>query len=247
MSSRQIALQLYTVRDEIQKDFAGTLRQVAALGYEGVEFAGFGELPAQALAHLLSETGLKVAGAHIALAELQGERLDATLAYCRAIGCPTIVLPWLKPELRTLAALQTLASDLNKAGQRCADEGLTFAYHNHNFEFDSIDRRTWFEYLLDMTDPLYVKLEIDVYWAAYAGHEPVALLHQWRERVALLHCKDMAKDRSMTEVGRGVLDMENITRFAQEQGLWTIVEHDHPTLPSLESARISFTYFQTAR
>jgi sugar phosphate isomerase/epimerase len=245
MNGLQVALQLYTVRDETQRDFAGTLRRVAALGYEGVEFAGFGELSEQAMNDLLAETGLRAAGAHIGLAELTDERLEASLTYCRAIGCPTIVLPWLAPELRTLEGIQTLAPRLNAIGERCRSAGMNFAYHNHDFEFANLNGRTWYDHFADATDPALVKLEVDTYWAAYAGHDPLALLQRLGARVALVHCKDLTTERAMTEVGQGTMDMQGITAFAQQQGIWAVVENDHPTIPSLESARISLEYFQT--
>jgi sugar phosphate isomerase/epimerase len=243
MNILQVALQLYTVRDETQQDFAGTLRRVAALGYKGVEFAGYGDLSAQAMAALLAETGLRAASTHIGLAELTGERLGTSIEYCRAIGCPSIILPWLAPELRTLESIQTLAPQLNAIGQRCLDAGISFGYHNHDFEFIDIDGRTWLDHLLEATNPALVKIELDVYWAAYTGHDPLALLNRLGERVALIHCKDMATDHSMTEVGKGILDMQEIISFAQQRNLWAVVEHDHPTLPSLQSARVSLEYF----
>lgn len=246
MHGVQIALQLYTVRGETQKDFTGTLRRVAELGYEGVEFAGYGGLSAAAMTDLLAETGLQVAGTHIGLADLTGTQLDASLAYCRAINCRTLILPWLGSEFHTPAGIQALAPQLNAIGQRCLDAGITFGYHNHNFEFTRINGETWYDHLLAVTDPALVKLEVDVYWAAFAEHDPLALLQKLGTRVALIHFKDMAADRSMTEVGQGILDIQAVTRFAQQHAIWAIVEHDNPTLPSLESARISLEYFRSA-
>ena len=244
MNTLQIALQLYTVRDETARDFAGTLRHVAEMGYAGVEFAGYGDLSAQAMSALLAETGLQAASTHVGLAELTGERLDASIEYCQAIGCPTIVLPWLDPEWRTLEGVQELAPRLNAIGQRCLDAGITFGYHNHDFEFANFGERTWYDHLLEATDPALVKIELDVYWVAYTGRDPLALLNTLGERVTLIHCKDMTSDGSMAEVGQGTLDMQGITSFAQQQHIWAIAEHDHPTLPSLQSARLSLAYFQ---
>lgn len=243
----QVALQLYTVRDETQQDFAGTLRRVAEMGYAGVEFAGYGELSVPAMLSLLAETGLQVAGTHVGLGELSAERLDASIDYAQAIGCSTIILPWLAPEFHTLEGLQHLAPRLNAIGQRCRDAGLTFGYHNHAFEFTQLAGGTWFDHFLTNTDPTLVRLEVDVYWAAFAGHDPLTLLQRLGQRVVLLHMKDMAADSAMTEVGQGILDMQAITSFAQQQQVWPIIEHDHPTLPSLESARISLEYFQAVR
>ena len=244
MNTLQIALQLYTVRDETSRDFAGTLRQVAAMGYAGVEFAGYSDLSAQAMSALLAKLGLQAASTHLGLAELTGERLDASIEYCRATGCPKIVLPWLAPEWRTLEGLQALAPRLNAIGQHCLDAGITFGYHNHDFEFMNLGERTWFDHFLEATDSALVKVELDVYWVAHAGLNPQALLNILGERITLIHFKDMAADGSMAEVGQGTLDMQEITSFAQQQHIWAIVEHDHPTLPSLQSARLSLAYFR---
>lgn len=245
MSNMPVALQLYTVRDEMAQDFTGTIRRVAEMGYAGVEFAGYGKLPAPAMAALLAETGLRAVGTHVGWNELSQERLAASIEYCCAIGCPTLILPWLAPELRTFEGLATLAPRLNAIGQQCRAAGLLFGYHNHNFEFASEHGRTWLDALLEATDPALVRVELDVYWAAFAGHDPLALLNRLGARVALIHCKDMAVDRTMTEVGQGTLDMSGIVSFAQQHGIWVVVEHDHPTLPSLQSARVSLAYFQS--
>ncbi len=244
MNELQVALQLYTVRDETQRDFAGTLRRVAELGYAGVEFAGYGDLSAQAMHELLAETGLRVAGTHLGLDALSDEQLEASIAYARAIGCPALILPWLAPEGRTFEALATIAPQLNAIGQRCHKAGLVFGYHNHNFEFASRAGLTWLDALLEATDPALVRVELDMYWAAFAGHDPLALLNRLGKRVALIHFKDMAADRSMTEVGQGTLPMAEMVSFAYQHGIWAVVEHDHPTLPSLQSARVSVEYFK---
>ncbi len=244
MNALRVALQLYTVRDETKSDFAGTLRRVAQIGYSGVEFAGYGNLSSQEMAALLAETGLRAASTHLGLDALQDAQLDAAMQYCQDIGCSFIVLPWLANEWRTREGIQALAPRLSTIGQRCREHGITFAYHNHDFEFTRVDGTYLLGYLLQVTDPSLVKIELDVYWAAYAGVDPASYLQTLADRVALIHLKDMAADRSMTEVGKGLLDMRSICAFAQARGLWGIVEHDHPHIPSLESARISWEYFR---
>ena len=241
--SLQVALQLYTVRDETSRDFVGTLRRVAQLGYAGVEFAGYGNLTAPEMSALLTETGLRAVATHLRLDVLQGVQLDEAIHYCKDIDCSAIVLPSLPHEWRTLAGIQALAPQLNAIGQRCQQHGITFAYHNHDFEFARTDGTYLLDHLLHATDSSLVKLELDMYWAAYASVDPVAYLQKHTDRIALIHLKDMAPDRSMTEVGKGMLDMQSICAFAEEHNLWGIVEHDHPDMPSLESARISLEYF----
>jgi len=244
MNEPRVALELYTVRDETRRDFAGTLRRVAQIGYAGVEFAGYGNLTSQEMSALLAETGLRAVATHLGLDALQGSQLDASIRYCLDIGCSIIVLPSLANEWRTREGIQALAPRLNAIGQRCLEQSIIFGYHNHDFEFAQVDGIYLLDYLLQATDPSLVKVELDVYWVAYAGVDPVSYLQTLADRVALIHLKDMAADRSMTEVGKGVLDMRRICEFAQARGLWGIVEHDHPQIPSLESARISLEYFR---
>ncbi len=137
-----------------------------------------------------------------------------------------------------------LSPRLDAIGRQCQEHGITFGYHNHDFEFTRVDGVSLFDYLLQATDPSLVKIELDVYWAAYAGVDPVSYLQVLADRVVLVHLKDMAADSSMTEVGKGILNMQQICAFVQSRGLWGIVEHDYPQIPSLESARISFEYFK---
>ena len=244
MNKLQVALELYTVRDETGHDFAGTLQRVADIGYAGVEFAGYGNLNSTAMAALLAQTRLKAASTHLGLDALEGPQLDASIGFCKDIGCPYIVLPSFPKEYRTQEGIRALAPRLDAIGRRCQEQGMTFGYHNHDFEFTRVGAISLLDSLLQNTDPSLVKIELDVYWAAYAGIDPVSYLQVLADRVVLVHLKDMAADRSMTEVGKGILDMQQICAFAQAHGLWGIVEHDHPQISSLESARISFEYFK---
>lgn len=244
MNDLQVALELYTVRDETRLDFAGTLQRVAQIGYAGVEFAGYGHLTSQEMSDLLAETKLKAASTHLGLAALESPQLSASMRYCKDIGCSFIVLPSLPKEWRTPEGIKVLAQRLNAIGRQCQEHGITFGYHNHDFEFTRVDGLYLLDYLLQATDPSLLKIELDVYWVAYAGVDPVAYLQELADRVILVHLKDMAADRSMIEVGKGMLNMQQICAFAQARGLWGIVEHDHPQIPALESARISFEYFK---
>jgi len=243
MNDLQVALELYTVRDETRHDFAGTLQRVAHIGYAGVEFAGYGNLNSTEMSALLAETKLKAVSSHLGLDALESPQLDASIRYCQDIGCSIIVLPSLPKEYRTQEGIKVLAPRLDAIGRQCLEHGITFGYHNHDFEFTRVGAIYFLDYLLETTDPSLVKIELDVYWAAYAGVDPVSYLQVLADRVVLVHLKDMAADRSMTEVGKGILNMQQICAFAQARGLWGIVEHDHPQIPSLESARISFEYF----
>lgn len=239
MDTTSVALQLYTVRDETARDFAGTVRSVAALGYQGVEFAGYGGLPAQEMKALLAETGLRAVSTHVGLQALEQD-LAKEIAYCQAIGCTFLVLPWLAPELRTLETFRQLAPRLNAFGRQCQEAGITFGYHNHDFEFVQQNGETFMDVLLKHTDSTFVKLESDVYWMAYAGVDPSTFLQQHAGRVPLVHLKDMTPERTFTEVGAGTLNIAHIIEVARVSGTQEfIVENDAPRLPSLESAKRS--------
>lgn len=239
MAAIPVALQLYTVREDTARDFAGTVRQVAALGYAGVEFAGYGGLAPDAVRALLDETGLQAASAHVSLDVVEGGMAGAA-EDAAAIGCRYLALAWLPEERRNPQALRELAPRLNQAGRLCREQGIRFGYHNHDFEFRRADGAYLLDILLDATDPDLVALELDVYWAAYAGVDPIAYIRQRAGRVPLVHLKDLAPDRSFANVGDGTLDIPAICATAQQEGAaWYIVEHDRPPAGGLASARRS--------
>jgi sugar phosphate isomerase/epimerase len=239
MSNLLVGLQLYTVRDQTAQDFKGTIRRVAELGYDGVEFAGYGNLSASETSALLKETRLRAAGTHVSLAAIQNN-LEQEIDYCLEIGCPNLIVPYVQPDLLSGEYVRELAQQFNKIGRRCNERGLTFAFHNHNGEFVQADGKYLLDILLDNTDSAYLKLELDSYWATYAGADPIAYLAKRSGRVPLIHMKDMTEQRTFTEVGDGTLNIAGIIQAAQAAGTqWFLVENDAPSIPSLESARRS--------
>jgi sugar phosphate isomerase/epimerase len=234
-----VALQLYTVRDETAQDFAGTVRRVAAMGYAGVEFAGYGGLSSKEVATLLADTSLRAVGTHVGLQALNAD-FDREINYCLEIGCPLLVIPWIGEDWRNAEGARRLSEQLNQYGSRAKERGVTLAYHNHDFEFRSDDGSTFIERLTTATDPAVVKLELDTFWAAYAGVDPISFIQQQSGRIASLHLKDMDTARKFTEVGDGTLDIAGYIKAGQAAGVHTfIVENDAPRIPSLESAQRS--------
>ncbi len=241
-----VALQLYTIRDEMEKDFKQTLRRVADIGYAGVEFAyyGYGDrnLSPTELADLLAETGLKAVGSHVSLDRLN-HNFEREIAYLQAIGKPFCFLPWVNVNtINNSDSLKRFAEQLNELGRRIQSQGITFGYHNHDFEFTNVvDGQTIYEHLIANTDPALVKFELDTYWAAFAGQDVVELIKKLDTRVVTLHLKDMTADRTFTEVGDGTLRIADYIEAGQEAGVKIfIVENDKPAIPSLDSARRSF-------
>lgn len=244
MTKQPIALQLYTVRDETARDFVGTIRKVAQMGYPAVEFAGYGGLSMQEMTALLQETGLQVSSTHVPLTAVEQD-LDKEIAYCRAIGCSYLIVPWLPVERRNGESFRELAARFNSYGSRCSEQGINFGYHNHDFEFAQYEGKYLLDYLIEHTDPQQVMFELDVYWAAFAGLDPSSYIRQHAGRIRIVHLKDMTAQRTFTEVGDGLLHLEQIYQVAKESGCqWYVVENDQPVLPSLESARRSLENLQ---
>ncbi len=245
-----VALQLYTVRDQLREDFAGTIRAVAQLGYDGVQFAGYGNLTAAELRALLEETGLRPAGTHTGLDILEN-RLDEEIDFNLAIGNRWIICPAL-PEARRrdLAGWRQVAASLNAIGKRCRERGLSFGYHNHAFEFPEVPGANGvrgLDVLLGETDPQLVFWEPDVYWIAKGGEDPAALIRRHAGRVPITHLKDMTRDERETfaEVGEGRLDWPAILQASEAARVeWHCVEQDRCERPPLESARISLQHLR---
>lgn len=242
MSSVPVALQLYTVRDEMSKDFQGTVRKVAQMGYAGVELAGTGGLEPQQMTDLLADNNLKPAGSHISLALFEGE-LDQVIAYNLAIGNKYLGVPALPNDMRNPSGFRRAAAFMNDIGREIRDAGLALYYHNHAFEFEVMDGVRGIDILYGETDPDLVKLESDVYWVHYAGEDPAALIRAYAGRFPLVHLKDMVSsgdERTFAEVGEGLIDFAPIFAASEAQGVeWYIVEQDRWSRPSLESARLS--------
>jgi sugar phosphate isomerase/epimerase len=250
----RIGLQLYTVRDHLAGDFAGTLAKVAEIGYEGVELAGIGGYSADDLWRLLDELGLAIAGTHIPLENLE-KQLEAELDYYSALCTPLIVCPWVAPERReTPDDWRSLAESLNRIGAGCAERGIQFAYHHHQFEFVKVGRETGLDILMALTEPQLVRLELDTYWIAYAGLDVMDYLQFYIDRVSTIHMKDMADNpiRDFTEVGTGTIDLQAVVNYVaqyeldkEEEGmdpLWLLVEQDRCSRDSLESVRIGYRH-----
>jgi sugar phosphate isomerase/epimerase len=238
-----IAAQLYTVRDLTQRDFAGAVKAVAAIGYRAVELAGYGNLPSAAEARkVLNDHGMAVVGSHTNLEALE-RNLIRVLDDAAALGSPTVVLSFL-PELRRKDGdgWRASAATLDEIGWACRTQGVELAYHHHHFEFLKFDGQYGLEILWRHSSPENLKAELDTFWIRYGGEDPAGYVRRLGPRATHLHLKDMTPNRQFGEVGTGTLDFPAILAAAEEAGVrWGIVEQDSTyDRPPLESLRISF-------
>lgn len=266
-----IALQLYSVRDDMEADFEGTLKKVKALGFDGVEFAGLFDRSPADIAKMLGEIGLKPVSAHVPFVDMMADPKGLMAAYAE-IGCKYVVIPYLTPEYRPGAEkFDEVIAGAAMLGEAANAAGLTLLYHNHDFEFEKIDG----EYALDV---LYAKVpksllqtEIDTCWVNVAGENPAAYVRKYAGRAPVVHLKDFVmpgkKPAQMYELigieeekkeedavfefrpnGKGVQNFPEILAAAKDAGAaWVVVEQDRPSmgLTAMECAETSIKYLKT--
>jgi len=258
LKNDSIGVQLYTVRDLMQKDFEGTIASVAKIGYKNVEFAGyFGRTPQQ-VREVLEKNGLKAPSTHVQYDELD-EKFPSVVEASKAIGLEYVICPWIPEELRKSPDIWKQAAEkFNKCGEQVKKAGMQFGYHNHWFEFLPTNGKLPYDELLRLCDPNLVKMEMDLCWISTTGTDPVKYFQKYPGRFPLVHVKDvktMPKISSggsqnfgdtvdLTEVGSGVIDWKRIFAHSKEAGIkYYIVEHDHPKEP-LESITKSYQYLK---
>ncbi|WP_223589406.1 sugar phosphate isomerase/epimerase family protein [Neobacillus bataviensis] len=248
MKNIPIAVQLYTLREECEKDFAGTLKKVAALGFHGVEFAGYGGLTAKDVRALIDDLGLRAAASHVPLEQLENN-LYQVIEDQKILGSNYLVCPYLMPERRSKEDYQNLISLLNHAGETCRREDIALCYHNHDFELERLSNgRTYLEAIFDKTNSHNLKAELDVYWLTKADEKPIEWMERYKNRVPLIHLKDMTTDgeQFFAELGTGGVDIEAILQKGEEAGVkWWVVEQDVSRRTPFESIKISMNYLKS--
>lgn len=242
----KFGLQLYTLRNDMAKDLEGTIAKVAAAGYKEVEFAGYYNKTPQEIKAILVKNGLTSPSTHIAINLLETE-IDKTIETAKVIGHQYIVCPFLAPNIRqTIDQYKKHAATLNRAGQACKKAGLQLAYHNHDFEFATLEGQIPYDLLLASTDPKLVQMEMDLYWTVKAGVDPLVYFAKHPGRFPLVHVKDMAntEKKEFAEVGRGTIDFKKIFAQSKKAGIkHYFVEQDQSANP-LESIKISADYLK---
>ena len=238
-------LQLFTVRDPLAADPDGTLRRVADTGYREVELAGLAGMTATAFQERLKHHGLAVPSIHAGYDSLRSD-LDGVLREARTFGASFVVCPSVDAEeRRTADDWKRVCRTLARAGRAGRGHGLALAYHNHDYEFVPFaDGATPFDLLLRETDPADVKLELDVYWAAKGGLDPVRCLRDNAGRIALVHLKDLGRNGATVELGAGVLAIEQIVRAALAIGTKHLFVEQDNSADSLRSIGISLRFLE---
>ena len=248
LSKKNLGVQIYTVRNILAADPAKVLSEVHALGYTEME-ATLDTLKSSWPA--MQSSGLKPVSAHLNTAPT-----DEQFADVKSKGFEYAVVPYIPPAQRGgVPVMKKLAESLQDSGKRAHEHGLQLCYHTHAFEYEGMEGTTPLQILMGETDPKLVKLELDIFWAVVAGHNPVDLLAKYKGRVPLLHLKDKTKGmlpeaqfnekvpkELFSEVGSGSLDIPAVLKAANTAGVQHyFVEQDQSPDP-LASLRKSYMY-----
>lgn len=253
MRSWKLGIQLYTLRNETLEDFPGTLRKVAELGFEGVEFShlGFVGMKPEELKPLLDELGLEAIGAHIGSIEMVRDHLDEQIANIKAVGGQYLATSLFDPTLRhNEYTYRENFRIIAEAARRCRKEGIVFCFHNHEFELtETVDGQPALDALMEYAAEDGLQVELDVCWLQYGGKEPIEYMRKYKDRLPLLHFKDMVwtEDRKAdtVELGKGIMDLKAIAHEVDHSPIsWLIYEQDYCQIPPIESMTESMKWLK---
>ena len=250
---RPLGTQLYTVREQAERDLPAVLEAVHKIGYKEVEtyWNVYGH-PAAELRRMISDHGLSAPSGHF-----NYDGLESKIDYAKSLGVEYVICPMLPESMWfTLDGYKKAADQFNLWGEKIRQAGMQFGFHNHNYEFRRFGDTTGFETMMKACDPKLVCIEMDCYWIAQAGGNALQMFQQYGNRIKLLHLKDrkpgfpttQVKDAAaehFTEVGAGTVHWQEILATAEKNGVrHMFVERDSGDLPAMESLRISFQNLQ---
>ena len=195
MKKAMIGYQLYSAREECAKDLLGVLKQLKALGYDGVEFAGFYGHTADEVRAMLDEAGLVAFSDHVPYAVIEQD-MFAVISDHLKIGCKYIAVPYLDEAHRPgQPGFADVIRTIVKFGTLCKAAGIQLLYHNHDFEFEKISGMYALDFLYAAVDPDLLKTEIDTCWVNYSGENPADYVRKYTGRAPIVHMKDFVGSR----------------------------------------------------
>ncbi|OGO88225.1 MAG: sugar phosphate isomerase [Chromatiales bacterium RIFOXYA1_FULL_46_5] len=228
----QLSVQLWSVKDAMQADFEGTMTKLAAMGFDGVEFAGFfGKYAndAAGLKAFLNKLGLKASGAHVPFEKLSPEQLDATVAFYKAIDCHYLIIP-MDERAFTVEGAKAVAADLAAIQEKLTPLGMQVGYHNHKPEMLGETGKTPWDVIGKNTNSKVI-LQQDVGWTEVAGKDPVDFVKAYPGRTITTHYKASAPEPGNTEdpiLGKDTTDWKALITANKTIGgtQWLVVEQE---------------------
>jgi sugar phosphate isomerase/epimerase len=237
-----VGLQLYSLRDQFQKDVPATLNVVKGFGIKYVELAGTYGVAPEKFRQDLAGHGIQAVSAHFGFERFQ-TNAEQVAREAQALGLKYAGCAWIphQGDFNEKTCREAVAV-FNHAGEELAKQGLKFFYHTHGYEFQPHGQGTLFDLLMTETDPKFVSYEMDIFWIVHPGQDPVKLLEKYNKRWELMHLKDMKKGTPTglltghsdvandVGLGTGQMDIAAILRAAKKAGIkWYFIEDESPT------------------
>ena len=242
MAKIPVALQLYSVRDDCALDLTGTLKAVAKMGYDGVEFAGYHGRSAEELKKMLDDLGMKVAGTHIGLSTLLGDELKKTVEFNKVLGNRFLIIPWIPDEQRSSkAAWLETAQLMNDISRKIKPEGMCVGYHNHNIEFQPMEGQMPWDIFFGAVSPDVV-MQLDTGNAMSGGvsaDDILDIMRRYPGRAITVHLKEFSDKNEQALIGKGDMKWKAFFKLCKTIGgtKWYIVEQESYAYKPLECAK----------
>lgn len=272
MKRFNVGIQLYGLRNSMKEDFEGTLRAVAEMGYEYVEFAGYFGRSSEEIKKILDRYGLKCISVHQSL-DFYYDDPERAIEFLKGFGVKYSIIPWYKvEELAGTEKWEATALEFNKYAQLLHKNGITLGYHNHDFEFRKVDGKYIHDYIFEAVPREYIEPELDTCWVRYAGLKPEDKIREFCGRVTIVHLKDFvcksfcggpvydlidadgnelggSREEGGFEfrpLGQGIQDFAAILEACEDCGTETVIVEQDQTygMTELEAARISREYLK---
>ena len=185
-----VALQLYSVRDDLARDYAGTLKKVKEMGYDYVEFAGFHDMDAAEVKKHLDTAGLKAISAHVPYDAFMAD-MEKTLSDYKLVGCQYVSIPWLDSKVAPGGEdFASIVDSITQIGKAAKAKGLTLLYHNHDFEFRKVGDEYGLDVLYNTIPAEFLQTQIDTCWVKVAKLDPAEYVRKYKDRAPVVHLKD---------------------------------------------------------
>lgn len=236
---RRLGAQLYSIKEECEQDLLKTLEDVKNMGYDTVEFAGYYGNDVSVIRAKLDELGLEAISAHVGL-ELLINNLEDEISKLKTLGAKYIICPW--AEIHTIEDAKKHALQFNEIGKICNEHDMVFAYHNHAHELVNIDGQYPLEVLFDNVNPEYVKQQVDVYWVAFAGLDPMEYVKAHLDRLVIVHLKQILSetDKANVEAKEGIIPFAQMMTLSDE--IEFIYEQEYYKGSRLEEMQRSYEF-----
>ena len=243
-----VGLQVYSVRNQLNEDFAGTMKKVADCGYQLIEGYGLGgdglflgKHTSADYKKVVDDLGMKMIATHCGY--FSHEDAAPTIDAAKAAGIEFLVTPYIPDNIRTnIDGYKAVAENLNKIGELCNAAGIKYGYHNHAFEFEVMEGQIPMEVLISETQANLVTFEADLFWTTMGGYNPIELIKKYRGRISLFHVKDATADKGEATVGQGTIDFKSIFEVGKQNGLKNYFIEDEREENVFENIQADFDY-----